>query len=494
MIPDLETQLRQYGTQLDEMAPRPTAPEHVHRQQVRPWRAVAVAVAAAVMVLVFIGGVALLASRAPDEPTRPATDPTVTTTGPSTTVAPDITTTSEATPPESPPAAVTVPASALAEGFTWGTDMVFDRWGGFAAVYWSESDGAIKLLRCLEPGCAEPRDVVIPGTSAIPDDQHGELVPLIEDLELLPNGAPIVIVSGERTAVYVCGDAECSSMDSSTFGEGDAVLMGTPRLAIAPDGSSRIAYLDVTAPALRLAICEDALCGIGARTVVTIHDVLIPGEPWIEITADGRVFVGYETMREGEPYVATVAVCADDTCSTEPVIHALGEAVVPRWTHVDAEGFKAWYRLGPEIISEGDLDTAAMLEGWELIVADCASDGCSNPIRIDAGWELLMAWGARDDLVLIDTPNGTVAAVYSYWSPEQCSTLIDVAILDPQQGTTTKLATYTGGAASVSLTPDAQLLVAYQTTAGELNIARLPLTSEDPADRIPNLPDMCPQP
>jgi hypothetical protein len=425
-------------------------------------------------------------------PSRSATpDTTIEPVAPPTTV---LSTPLPSTTPESPSA--TVPAAVLADGFTWQTYFVIDPDGGFAAAFFSEVDDAVKLMRCPDLSCTESSAIVVPGTGSVPDEQHGELAPVIEDLALRPDGSPIVIVSTmESSTIHACADPDCASIETAVFGESEEVAVGTPRLAVAEDGLLRIAYADFDARSLKLAVCEDPLCE--SRSAVTIHDdILIPGETSIHIEDDGRLFVGYEIMREGQLFTATIAVCTDDACSTEPAISTFEDAVKPRWTMIDDEAFLTWYRSGPEIVAEGDLDVSAMLDAWDLMVAECDTAGCGEARQIEVGWELLQAWGGfSTDLRLLQTPSGQVVAIYGYWSPDHCAQLLKVVTLEPQAGTMgTELGTYVGGPFSVSVTSDTELLLAYQGAEGEVHIVEIPTTAPGPAESGLPLADACPTP
>jgi hypothetical protein len=373
----------------------------------------------------------------------------------------------------------------LAAGFTWQTYLVIDPDGGFAAAFFSEVDGAIKLLRCPDSNCTEPTTIILPGTSSLFDEGNDEeLPPLIEDLALRPDGSPIVIVSTAGTStIHACADPKCSSIETSVFGESEEVRVGTPRLAIAKDGLPRIAYADFDARSLKLAVCQDPLCE--SRSTVTIHDdILIAGEASIHIEDDGRMFIGYEIMREGQPHAATIAVCTDDTCSTEPAISTFENAVKPRWTMINDEAFFAWYRSGPEIVAEGDLNVSAMLDAWDLMVAECDTAGCGEARQIEVGWDLLQAWGGSStNLRLLQTPGGRVAAIYSYWSSDHCAQLLKVVTIESQFGTIgTELGTYVGGSFAASVISDTELLLVYQGAEGEVHVIEIPTTAPGPAE------------
>lgn len=513
---DITAQLESYQDHLDAMYPAVTREEILSvylesevgaaRSPIPVWRR-AFAFGYAFLLILALGVIGFLLGGREAADLADDVAPTVISTMPPSTSAPPSTTmelagpltTVPSTPLPSTPDSLstTVPAAILADGFTWQTLLAIDPEGGFAAAYFSEIDDAVTLLRCTDFGCSEASVIVLPGTGSVADEQHGELVPLIEDLVLDRDGSPIVMVSGETPTIHTCADPDCTSIETSVFGESDEVAAGTPRLAIARDGLPRIAYADMSARAVKLAVCRDPLCEIDSRVTVTIHDdILIAGEVSIRIEADGRLFVGYETMREDRPFQATIAVCSDDACSTEPVLFTFDDAVKPRWTRVDDGGFLAWYRSGPEIIGEGDLDVSALLDGWDLMVAECDDVGCGEGERIEVGWDLLMAWGGfRSDLRLLETPSDQVFAVYGYWSPDRCAQLIEVVTLEPQSGTMgTELGTYVGGRFAASATSDTKLLVVYQGAEGELHVVEVPAMAPGPADGDLPLPEECPTP
>jgi hypothetical protein len=71
-------------------------------------------------------------------------------------------------------------------------------------------------------------------------------------------------------------------------------------------------------------------------------------------------------------YQARIAVCGDDACSAGPAISTFDDAENPRTT-ISSDGFLVWYRTGPggELDGRG-LDVTAVVEGWDLMVGECA--------------------------------------------------------------------------------------------------------------------------
>jgi hypothetical protein len=198
-------------------------------------------------------------------------------------------------------------------------------------------------------------------------------------------------------------------------------------LAVAPDGSLRVLYVDGETGSLNLAVCSDPVCKTVSNTITVEEGIQIPSRPGIRIAPDGRIFIEYEA--DGTVVQARVAVCADPECSEGPTIFTFDEGVTPRTTHLDEGRFFVWYRSGPFMIPDGDLDSEAISESFELMVAECDDTTCRPAQPIDVGWETLWAWGIREDLRLLGTPEGGFV-IPQYWSPASCDFLFEVAAVD----------------------------------------------------------------
>ncbi len=366
------------------------------------------------------------------------------------------------------------------------------------------------MLRCTDPGCVEPPDIVILGSVGSVVTHDGEVFwPAGLDMALRPDGSPIVIVEHPDRAfatIYACTDPACATVQIADFGDEDSCSEsdGNPcprldfaQIAIAPDGMPRIVYFSRGAaglPRLMFAICGDPLCELDSRSTVTIDDDIGGfARPSIRIESDGQVLIGYYTdMEDGDGLSqARIAVCMDGSCSPGPTILTFDDAVEPRTTASDNGEFLAWYRSGPLNLFEGKLDVPAILENWEIRVAVCNRTSCGEARRVEAGWELLMSW-TRDPR-LLRTPDGTVAVAFRYWSPDQCAALLELATLDPQRGMVgTELGTYVyAGSSFDSVMRNGALLVVFGGEGGGLHLVEMPLTEPSPIDADSPLSDRC---
>lgn len=337
-------------------------------------------------------------------------------------------------------AATTIPAATMADGVIILADdskgrpisATVDPVGRLMVAYWSVDDEALKVVRCVDADCAQTPETFtlgsIPAVTIEGDEQGVGFV----DMVLQPDGAPIVIAQDPRleTLIYVCSDADCTTVDSADFTVSGSVEW--PHLVMASDGLPRISYVTWNVSdglALEFAVCGDLVCSADLRTTVTIDDNPLgaSGEPSMRIDPEGRILIGFENMSP-ELGEARVAVCADDTCSTGPTMLTFDYAVGPLTADGTDGNFWVWYRTGPPGI-DGDMDASIALAAWDLMVASCDITGCAEATSVEVGWGMLLAWPR--DVRLVSVPDGPLVAAFSYWSNELCAQPLELAILDP---------------------------------------------------------------
>jgi hypothetical protein len=344
--------------------------------------------------------------------------------------APEATTPEATTPEATTPVSTPERLATMADGMVTltgdspsGIVSAIDPTGRLVVAYWALNDGGLKVVRCVDTGCAEPPDIFTLDSS---DEYELEIF----DMVLRPDGSPIVIARNPATAspaVYVCSDATCANVTSLDF-DADAGVDWLD-IALAPDGLPRIAYFHLPSNALKLAVCGDLACSADQRTTVTIDDDLAGhGEEALQIDPNGRILIGYESMSPGVTQ-ARVAVCDDDMCSSGPTILTIDDASGARTTPGTDDHFWVWYRAGSELLPEGEIDTSQVLALFDLMVASCDITGCGDATEVEVGWGMLMLWPR--DVRLVSLPDHRVVAATSYWSPELCAQPLELMILDP---------------------------------------------------------------
>ena len=350
------------------------------------------------------------------------------------------TTTTEATQPTTPPSTL-APLETMTDGMVTltgdspsGIVSAIDPAGRLVVAYWALNDGGLKVVRCVDTGCAEPPDIFTLDSS---DEYELEIF----DMVLRPDGSPIVIARNPDTAspaVYVCSDATCANVTSTDF-DVDAGVDWLD-IALAPDGSPRIAYFHLPSNALKLAVCGDLACSADRRTTVAIDDDLGEhGPEALRIDSNGQVLIGYETMSPGASQ-ARVAVCEDDGCSSGPTILTIDNASGPLTTPGTDDRFWVWYRAGSELPPEGEIDPSQILATFDLMVASCDTSGCADATEVEVGWGMLMFWPR--DVRLVSLPDHRVLAATSYWSNELCAQPLELTILDPVSAQVSPVAAY----------------------------------------------------
>lgn len=340
------------------------------------------------------------------------------------------------------PTTTTLPMKTMAEGVITLTgdshgvmvSAAIDSQGRLMAAYWAENDETLKVVRCIDTGCA-----LLPETftlASIPSAtiEGAQQPPGLIDMVLQANGAPIVIAGNpgrDFPTVYACIDADCATVESAYFtAEG---RVDRPHIALAPDGTPRITYSQFSnnVITIELAVCGDLVCSADERTTITIDTAQVLADHSTRIDQDGRILVGYENVfRLDELAEARVAVCADDTCSDGPTILTFDNAIGARTTVGTDGDFWVWYRSGPpDYRGEGDFDETTVQDRWDLMVVSCNETRCSDAAEVEVGWGLLMAWPI--DVRLTALSDGTVAAGFNYWSSALCAAPLELTVLDP---------------------------------------------------------------
>jgi len=326
----------------------------------------------------------------------------------------------------------------------WRTQIVLDPTGGLIAVYWDEAEGSIKMQRCSDPECMSTRDIVTLGpaqTQFIEGEDYG---PSAESIAFTPDGTPIVVMregDGETFTIYACTDSSCESVLMSPFNETPQTWeqgINAPTVAVGGDQMPRVAYWDRAESALMLAVCGDLVCSPERRSTVVVDDDIRLSliQISLQVLPDGRAFLGYNTVIQHVSHSAKVAVCSDDSCSNVPIIHTFERAVAPRVAFGEDGSFFVWYRSGPEMVPEGDVDPEPILRDFGLMVVECDDAGCDVPKLIESEWELLFVWGFDQGRMRMLQTSEQTFFVYAHWSSESCDYILEMVAFDSESGVT----------------------------------------------------------
>lgn len=504
---DIKAQLESYQEHLDALYPAVTTEElsratvESNGSQVRSshpsWRR-GLAFGSAFLLVLGLGSVSVLLSdrtesARPGDVVTTLPPPPTTSALPSTTGSRSTTTATTDSPPPTP--APEPPTPDATEGFfqlNEGSGFpiapgVTDSDGRLVMAYWSQEEHAMMLLRCADPSCIGPSEIAKIASLDTFWYEGEAHPPYLDDMALRPDGSPIVIIQSADSLshmIYACADPGCSTIEAAPLDIPAAFWQ--PQLAIAPDGLPRIVYGTVNFGRgdLEMAVCRDAVCG-SSSTVRIEAGVVVQSNPLIRIEPDGRLLIGYTTGGFGDDrYEVKIAVCADDSCARGPTLVTIDDAHAPRITTGLDGSFFVWYRRGPREM-DGALDVNAILEGWDLMVASCDSGGCGIPERVEVPWALLSSW---EDAKLVTMPDGNVAAVYSYWSSDDCALLLDVAQLDPVLGTVNaEFGHYPGEEIVASeVSPNGSLAMVILDDAGTLHLREVSLVG--PSQTSPGSP------
>jgi len=192
--------------------------------------------------------------------------------------------------------------------------MTFDVWSGAE----ESTISTIRLVRCLDPQCAESPVVV----DLAPVGWHGGAPSLAVD----PFDRPVVGYEGEDGPVIAfCVDPVCSSFETRQVDVDGFWGMGN--VAFAPDGNpiypSLVGLDSKPAPhRLDLVACLDRFCDKTTSTPIAASG----GALKPIVAADGSILLVYGTGEDGDS-TQKVAWCADATCSDGPVITTIEEGI-----------------------------------------------------------------------------------------------------------------------------------------------------------------------
>jgi hypothetical protein len=395
-MPDLGTLLREHYESIappidvDAMTDRLVSDESAPRGLVR-LNGLMVSVAAALVVLFVVGGIALLIRMNTSADVPVVENPTTTTTAQE-----------ESFPDAVPPPIENAPASAVDVGLPF---TVLDREGDvgegitvfvgadgiphIAYIRTTQQEGApteIRVATCSDSACTSA-GIAVTIAETLPPESGRRMVrnvAAIVPADALPLVAWIEFdetEDGGDTAlrVYKCADTSCSGGSVSEVGAAES--WSQLEIALGVDDLPVLAFS--AQESIHLVVCSDAACeGPVDTSVLDFQGLNTPmamavGEDGLPVLAFGR-FIG-----DGEPAASlTVARCTDTRCADAPVVVDTGIAGHGvEGMGLDANGNPVMVIASPG--SEGH-------ESGSLMLVACTDLGCADAPVVTSLFELAL--------------------------------------------------------------------------------------------------------
>lgn len=179
---------------------------------------------------------------------------------------------------------------------------------GFPVIsYYDETNTNLKVMKCGNAACSSLNS----STTADSTGDIGEYT----SLAIGTDGFPVISYydnTNDDLKVLKCGNAACTSSNSTTtLDSTDSVGLYTS-LAIGTDGFPVVAYYDNTGANLRFLKCSNTACTAGSTT--TIQSTGDIGRfPSVAIGVDGLPVIAYEDILAEDPRVVK---CANAGCTS----------------------------------------------------------------------------------------------------------------------------------------------------------------------------------
>jgi len=241
------------------------------------------------------------------------------------------------------------------------------------------SQYGVKIDVCSDATCSSKTSVNVDTTMTSGGEKYLSLA-------IGNDGNPILAYYdhvNDDLKVAACGDAQCSTLTSSTLNQWRPAGMHND-IAIGANGNPVISYTEGDADPI-LAICADPTCSSATWVTLEAGTERAGNFTSIVIGADGNPVISYYGTAQGTAPV--VAACADQTCSSVTLTNIGRGPAYP-----DAEGMLTSMALGnddlPVIVYED--------EPFGVRVAKCTNATCT-------------AWST---LVLSETSLAGVGAMY----------------------------------------------------------------------------------
>lgn len=232
------------------------------------------------------------------------------------------------------------------------------------------------------------------------------------------DGMPFIVgtdAGGQALAVTRCFNVTCSSATGQVIDDPANVVGAYAAVTIGSDGFPIIAHQDVTAQALRVTHCDNALCSLGATTSVTVDDpaTSVGQDIAIAIGRDGLPIISHRAL----PGALRVTHCLDVAC-TKSMSQTIDN---PPGTSVGLHTALAIGSDGLPIISHKDVSALA------LRVTHCLDVACQKSLSLnvdapgnDVGRYSSIAIG-RDGLAIISHYDNPPAKPYGNLRMTHCS-------------------------------------------------------------------------
>ncbi len=421
MALELEAQIRDYASyvreagavQVDELLdsvryelPPPTPPSR--------WRPLTVALAAAAIALVLVGGLALLLRLTQEPPVIDEEEVSTTTTVPE--------------PPESLGDGRVVLDAAGDVGIQ--PDVLIGDDGLPLVVYTDRTRGTAKVARCTDVSCT---DVVLTELGAVGEAvSHGPTITEGSD------GLPLITFGTEDELVlYKCSSEDCSQGTVTRLAGGPTSIQ-PPLVIHAADGLPFVVFSTRDADLVALA-CGDVACST-ENVVTTIR----PGgstidAAWLAFATNGRPLIGYHRYL-GPGVEFGVIECLDRACTAHHEIDAssvpdivpgssvgemvtgpTGQSLLIRYEDLDGEGNTALVA-----VACGD---AVCTSGATTIIEQYFGDISFDPeVVFGASWSPMIFYVSGAELKLAHCFDRSCAGEVT------TETLIDVGGLNSQLG------------------------------------------------------------
>ena len=256
-------------------------------------------------------------------------------------------------------------------------------------AYYNTAAGDLVTVRCGETGCAPPPQEPTFGKSwtvAVLSEGPIRLGSGRPRLELGPDGAPIVVYTGETTTVVRCLDPMCESRTATSLGDADQGDRGHS-LGVGAGGEVYVSYL-ANDPAggneLRLVSCGNDACSAGnVESVVDVGSFAFPGR--LAVGPTGLPVVTFKNLSaEADPL--RMATCSDPDCASGVTVTQLmvGEVEGSQTSvvAVPEDGFPVIAVQGPNGLTVVKCEDPACV-GQITAVIDSDMKGENDTLRIE---------------------------------------------------------------------------------------------------------------